>query len=35
MKIISYYDAFLKKYQELAKEKAWKQPLLGIYDFSY
>lgn len=35
MKITSYYDAFLRKYQELAKAKAWKQPLLGMYDFSY
>ena len=25
----SYYDLFLKKYQELAKQRKWKQPLLG------
>ncbi|KAF0902801.1 hypothetical protein E2562_019129 [Oryza meyeriana var. granulata] len=24
-----YYDTFLMKYQELAKEKGWDQPLLG------
>jgi len=29
-----YYDAFLKKYQELAKEKAWKQPLLVALSYS-
>lgn len=26
----SYYDAFLKNYLELVKERNWKQPLLGI-----
>ncbi|GLT66518.1 hypothetical protein SLA2020_388780 [Shorea laevis] len=29
-----YYDAFLKKYLELAKEKAWKQPLLVALSYS-
>jgi hypothetical protein len=24
-----YYDTFLMRYQELAKEKGWSQPLLG------
>lgn len=30
----SYYDVFLKKYQELVKKQNWKQPLLGNYYFS-
>jgi hypothetical protein len=25
-----YYDTFLMKYQELAKEKGWGQPLVGM-----
>jgi hypothetical protein len=29
-KIKRYYDTFLLKYQELAKEKGWNQPLLGM-----
>ncbi|XP_012091993.1 5-formyltetrahydrofolate cyclo-ligase, mitochondrial [Jatropha curcas] len=29
-----YYDLFLKKYQELAKERKWKQPLLVALSYS-
>ncbi|XP_050223773.1 5-formyltetrahydrofolate cyclo-ligase, mitochondrial [Mercurialis annua] len=29
-----YYDTFLRKYQELAKEKNWKQPLLVALSYS-
>lgn len=29
-----YYDVFLKKYQELAKERKWKQPLLIALAYS-
>ncbi|XP_035549802.1 5-formyltetrahydrofolate cyclo-ligase, mitochondrial-like [Juglans regia] len=29
-----YYDTFLKKYQELAKARDWKQPLLVVLSFS-
>jgi hypothetical protein len=25
-----HYDTFLMKYQELAKEKGWGQPLVGM-----
>jgi hypothetical protein len=26
----SYYDTFLKRYQDRAKEKGWRYPLMGI-----
>ncbi|XP_050276912.1 5-formyltetrahydrofolate cyclo-ligase, mitochondrial-like isoform X8 [Quercus robur] len=29
-----YYDLFLKKYQELAKQRKWKQPLLVALSYS-
>jgi 5-formyltetrahydrofolate cyclo-ligase len=29
-----YYDTFLLKYQELTKEKGWKQPLLVALSYS-
>ncbi|XP_040990535.1 5-formyltetrahydrofolate cyclo-ligase, mitochondrial-like isoform X3 [Juglans microcarpa x Juglans regia] len=29
-----YYDTFLKKYQELAKARDWKQPLLVVLSYS-
>ncbi|XP_057951803.1 5-formyltetrahydrofolate cyclo-ligase, mitochondrial [Malania oleifera] len=29
-----YYDSFLRKYQELAKEKSWKEPLLVALSYS-
>ncbi|XP_044486966.1 5-formyltetrahydrofolate cyclo-ligase, mitochondrial-like [Mangifera indica] len=29
-----YYDTFLKKYQELAKERNWRQPLLVALSYS-
>jgi hypothetical protein len=34
MKNPSYYDTFLRKYQELAEERDWRQPLLGIHLFT-
>ena len=27
----SYYDTFLSKYQELARQRNWKQPLLSKF----
>ncbi|KAH9773590.1 5-formyltetrahydrofolate cyclo-ligase [Citrus sinensis] len=30
-----YYDVFLKKYQKLAQEQKWKQPLLGKFSLLY
>ncbi|MFQ6663039.1 hypothetical protein Gotur_030701 [Gossypium turneri] len=30
----SYYDLFLKNYQELTKKKRWKQPLLVALSYS-
>ncbi|XP_021803524.1 5-formyltetrahydrofolate cyclo-ligase, mitochondrial-like [Prunus avium] len=30
----SYYDTFLKNYQELAKTRNWKQPLLVSLSYS-
>ncbi|GFS32682.1 hypothetical protein Acr_00g0024000 [Actinidia rufa] len=30
----SYYDTFLMNYQELAKERKWKQPLLVALSYS-
>jgi len=36
VRLCSYYDVFLKKYQELAVERKWKQPLLSMsIDFSF
>ncbi|OEL20568.1 5-formyltetrahydrofolate cyclo-ligase, mitochondrial [Dichanthelium oligosanthes] len=32
--LIGYYDTFLLKYQELAKEKGWNQPLLVALSYS-
>mgnify|MGYP003362370353 CR=1 FL=1 len=26
----SYYDTFLKRYEDRAKEKGWRNPLMGI-----